>query len=114
MIVRFFAEYSISANENFIDIHALKRAARKLIKQYNFDFHDFPNLAMHEKLTFLKTLFVRKYLNPTNHVDDEDDQSWNEQVKVSIQILKRFLINDDDTLLLGLCCHKTLNDLFQE
>ncbi|CAF3340354.1 unnamed protein product [Rotaria sp. Silwood1] len=78
---RLLAQYSININSNYIDIHILKRAARKLLKQYNFELHDFPNLAMHEKITFLKTLFVRKYLDRKNNCDDEDDQSWNEQIK---------------------------------
>ncbi|CAF1084764.1 unnamed protein product [Rotaria sordida] len=75
------AEYSIGINSNYIDIHILKRAARKLLKQYNFDLHDFPNLAMHEKISFLKTLFVRKYLERKNICDNEDDESWSEQIK---------------------------------
>ncbi|CAF2397344.1 unnamed protein product [Rotaria sp. Silwood2] len=74
-------QYSSNINSYYIDMHILKRAARKLLKQYNFDLHDFPNLAMHEKITFLKTLFVRKYLERKNTCDDEDDQSWNEQIK---------------------------------
>ncbi|CAF5026398.1 unnamed protein product, partial [Rotaria sp. Silwood1] len=78
---RLLAQYSININSNYIDIHILKRAARKLLKQFNFELHDFPNLAMHEKITFLKTLFVRKYLDRKNNCDDEDDQSWNEQIK---------------------------------
>jgi hypothetical protein len=41
------------------------------------DLHDFPNLATQEKITFLKTLFVRKYLERTAD-DDDEDQSWNE------------------------------------
>ena len=70
----------MNKNANYIDTHSLKRAARKLLKQYNFDLHDFPNLATQEKKSFLKTLFVRKYLERKT---DEDDQSWNEQIKVN-------------------------------
>jgi hypothetical protein len=50
------------------------------------DLHDFPNLATQEKITFLKTLFVRKYLERT--ADDDDDQSWNEQIKVKFDFFK--------------------------
>ncbi|CAF3969063.1 unnamed protein product [Rotaria magnacalcarata] len=91
---RLLAQYSINLNGNYIDVHILKRAARKLLKQYNLDLNDFPNLAMHEKLSFLKTLFVRKYLEAKrgdDHNNDEDDvQSWNEQIKE--------LINDNHDL----------------
>jgi hypothetical protein len=51
------------------------------------DLHDFPNLATQEKITFLKTLFVRKYLERTAN-DDDDDQSWNEQIKVKFDFFK--------------------------
>ena len=64
---------------NQIDTRSLKRAARKLLKQFNMNLNDFPNLAAQEKLTFLKTLFVRKYLEG----QETDDQSWKEQIKVS-------------------------------
>ena len=37
---------------------------------------------MHEKLTALKTLFVKRYLERKDILDDE---LWNEQIKVSIQ-----------------------------
>jgi hypothetical protein len=79
---RLFVQCSISTNANTIDTHSLKRAARKLLKQYNFDLHDFPNLATQEKISFLKTLFVRKYLERKTI---DDDESWNEQIKVSFQ-----------------------------
>ncbi len=52
------------------------------------DLHDFPNLATQEKITFLKTLFVRKYLERTANDDNDDDQSWNEQIKVKLDFFK--------------------------
>jgi len=85
-----FAQCSININTNYIDTHSLKRAARKFLKQYNFDLHDFPNLAIQEKITFLKTLFVRKYLD--RKIDD-DDQSWNEQIKVNFYCIFFYLKN---------------------
>lgn len=70
---------------NSIDNHSLKRAARKLIKQYNFNLDDFPNLALQEKISFLKTCFVKKYLeNQTSITEEEEDENaWKEQIKVN-------------------------------
>lgn len=86
MVRRLLAQYSINANEHYIDVHILKRAARKLLKQYNFDLQDYPNLAIQEKLSYLKNLFVRKYLEGKHGDIENDDESWNQQIKVSIQI----------------------------
>ncbi len=86
-----FAQYSINININYIDTHSLKRVARKFLKQYNFDLHHFPNLAIQEKITFLKTLFVRKYLERI--IDVDDNQSWNEQIKVSFYHIFFYLKN---------------------
>ena len=83
MVHNLLTQHSINMNVNFIDIRSLKRAARKLIKKYDLNLHDFPNLLKHEKLTFVKMLFVRKYIERKNMFDIEDDQSWNEQIKVS-------------------------------
>lgn len=63
---------------NYLDTHSLKRAARKFLKKYNLDLNNYPNLILQEKISFLKTLFVRKYLEKNS---DQDDQSWNEQIK---------------------------------
>lgn len=86
-LARLFSEYSIATNPNVLDLHSLKRAARKFLKQYQLNLQDFPHLALQEKISFLKTLFVRKYLERSN--DHDEKQSWNEQIKV-VQIL-RFL-----------------------
>ncbi|CAF3789489.1 unnamed protein product [Adineta steineri] len=81
---RLFSQCLINTNTNFIDTRSVKRAARKLLKQYDFSLHEFPNLAAQEKLSFLKTLFVRKYLENKNGGggadDDGDDESWKEQI----------------------------------
>jgi hypothetical protein len=83
IVRRLFAQCLINTSTNSVDTHSLKRAARKLLKQYNFDLQEFPNLATQEKISFLKTLFVRKYLENKNGGDDGDDESWNEHIKVS-------------------------------
>lgn len=77
---RLLAQCGMNINVNYLDVRNLKRAARKYLKQYQFDLHQFPNLAHQEKLTFLQTLFVRKYIDRTNN--EEDQQSWNEQIQV--------------------------------
>jgi hypothetical protein len=81
---RLLAQCAININSHYLDTHSLKRAARKLLKQYQFDLHDLPNLATQEKISFLKTLFVRKYLERS----EDDDQSWNEQIKVRFCFLQ--------------------------
>jgi hypothetical protein len=73
------AQWSCSAYGNSIDARSLKRAARKLLKHYDLDLHDFPNLAAQERTSFLKTLFVRRYLERRS----QDDEAWNEQIKVN-------------------------------
>ena len=78
---RLLAQCGMNINVNYLDVRNLKRAARKFLKQYQFDLHQFPNLALQEKTTFLQTLFVRKYLDRTSN--DEDQQSWNEQIQVT-------------------------------
>jgi predicted helicase len=83
MVRRLFAQCLINTSTNSVDTHSLKRAARKLLKQYNFDLQEFPNLATQEKISFLKTLFVRKYLENKNGGDDGDDESWKAHIKVS-------------------------------
>lgn len=81
------AQASIQLNVNSIDTHSLKRAARKLLKQYKFDLQDFPNLAIQEKISFLKTCFVKKYIeNKSIAIDDEDEKAWKEQIKVSLTL----------------------------
>ena len=83
-----FAQASIQMNINSIDNHSLKRVARKLLKQYKFDLRDFPNLAIQEKVSFLKTCFVKKYIeNKGVTVDDEDEKAWKEQIKVSARLI---------------------------
>lgn len=78
---RLLAQCGMNINASYLDVRNLKRAARKFLKQYQFDLHEFPNLALQEKTTFLKTLFVRKYLDRTSN--EEDQQSWNEQIQVT-------------------------------
>ncbi|UJR27339.1 hypothetical protein I4U23_008632 [Adineta vaga] len=81
-----FAQCLLNINMNSIDTHSLKRAARKLLKQYNFDLEDFPNLALQEKISFLKTCFVKKYLeSQSGAIDEEDGNAWKEQIKELIQ-----------------------------
>ena len=62
-----------------MDVRSLKRAARKLLRHYDLDLHDFPNLAGRERMSFLKTLFVRRYLERRS----QDDEAWNDQIKVN-------------------------------
>lgn len=88
---RLLIQCAININVNYLDVRNLKRAARKFLKQYQFDLHEFPHLALQEKITFLKTLFVRKYLDRSTN--DDDQQSWNEQIQVKFNVLlfRRFL-----------------------
>lgn len=83
---RLLTQYAININVNYLDVRNLKRAARKFLKQYQFDLHEFPHLALQEKISFLKTLFVRKYLD--RQINDDDQQSWNEQIQV--EFTRRF------------------------
>ena len=77
LIQRIFTDYSITAAPNLLDTHSLKRAARKFLKQYQLNLQDFPNLAVQEKISYMKTLFVRKYIEKNDTNND-----WNEQIKV--------------------------------
>ena len=73
----------MNINATYLDTRSLKRAERKLLKLYNISLDELPNLVTQEKITFLKTLFVRKYIEKRTTGDqNEDDQSWDEQIRV--------------------------------
>jgi len=82
VVRRLLAQSSVNINATYLDTRSLKRAERKLLKLYNISLDELPNLVTQEKITFLKTLFVRKYIEKRTTGDqNEDDQSWDEQIR---------------------------------